>query len=173
MSVQRAAVRQGIQIEQISIAWLVVEAGVALWAGLQAHSIALIAFGADSIIELFAGFVLLWRRSVFIGGLHSGVGGARPVEAQRSIRESARIGAFISFWIIDAVSRICEKAHRRRDRQSGFTGRRRLQYRLCVYGLDGIGGSIAYGVVWMVVGGFGGRSGACVLRDQRRAGSDP
>ena len=54
---QTAAVRKGIRIEQISIAWMVVEAGVALWAGLQAHSIALVAFGADSIIELIAGFV--------------------------------------------------------------------------------------------------------------------
>jgi divalent metal cation (Fe/Co/Zn/Cd) transporter len=42
------------------IAWHVVEFGIALGAGLAAGSIALIAFGADSLIEAVAGFVVLW-----------------------------------------------------------------------------------------------------------------
>jgi len=37
------------------------EMGVALWSGYQAGSIALIAFGLDSGIEIFAGSVLIWR----------------------------------------------------------------------------------------------------------------
>lgn len=43
------------------IAWHIVEFGVALGAGIAASSIALVAFGADSLIEGFAGGVLLWR----------------------------------------------------------------------------------------------------------------
>lgn len=54
-------VRKGINIEIVSIIWMVVEAAVAIGAGIAAHSLALTAFGADSIIELVAGGILLWR----------------------------------------------------------------------------------------------------------------
>jgi divalent metal cation (Fe/Co/Zn/Cd) transporter len=43
------------------IAWHVVEAVVAIGAGLAAASIALVGFGADSLIESLAGLILLWR----------------------------------------------------------------------------------------------------------------
>jgi len=41
--------------------WNVFEATIAIWAGLLAGSVALLAFGLDSIIELFAGAVMIWR----------------------------------------------------------------------------------------------------------------
>ena len=51
------------------IAWHVVEFAIAIAAGVAAGSIALIGFGADSLIEAFAGFVVVW---LFTGGrLHS------------------------------------------------------------------------------------------------------
>jgi divalent metal cation (Fe/Co/Zn/Cd) transporter len=51
------------------IAWHVVEFAIALTAGLAASSIALIGFGADSLIEAVAGFVVVW---LFTGSrLHS------------------------------------------------------------------------------------------------------
>jgi divalent metal cation (Fe/Co/Zn/Cd) transporter len=43
------------------VGWHGVEAAIAVGAGLIAGSIALIGFGADSLIESFAGFILLWR----------------------------------------------------------------------------------------------------------------
>ena len=43
--------------------WNSLEAGVSLWAGVAAGSVALLAFGLDSIVELLAGGVLLWRLS--------------------------------------------------------------------------------------------------------------
>ncbi|MEX2598895.1 MAG: cation transporter [Dehalococcoidia bacterium] len=43
--------------------WNLVEAGVALWSGIGAGSVALLAFGLDSFIELFAGGVLIWHLS--------------------------------------------------------------------------------------------------------------
>ena len=41
--------------------WNVFEATIAIWAALLAGSVALLAFGLDSIIELFAGAVMIWR----------------------------------------------------------------------------------------------------------------
>ena len=41
--------------------WNVLEAIVALWSGVEAGSIALIGFGFDSILELAAGGILIWR----------------------------------------------------------------------------------------------------------------
>jgi divalent metal cation (Fe/Co/Zn/Cd) transporter len=43
--------------------WNLAEAGVALWSGVSAGSAALLAFGLDSLIELFAGGVLIWHLS--------------------------------------------------------------------------------------------------------------
>jgi divalent metal cation (Fe/Co/Zn/Cd) transporter len=41
--------------------WNVFEATIAIWAAIIAGSVALLAFGLDSIIELFAGAVMIWR----------------------------------------------------------------------------------------------------------------
>ena len=42
-------------------AWHLVEFAIAVGAGLAAGSIALVGFGADSLIESLAGFIILWR----------------------------------------------------------------------------------------------------------------
>ena len=52
----------------LTLAYNVVEAGVAVWAGTEAGSIALLGFGLDSVIELAASAVLLWRLSIELGG---------------------------------------------------------------------------------------------------------
>ena len=41
--------------------WNVFEATIAIWVALIAGSVALLAFGLDSIIELFAGAIMIWR----------------------------------------------------------------------------------------------------------------
>lgn len=41
--------------------WNVFEAAIALWSAWMASSVALFAFGLDSLIEIFAGAVLIWR----------------------------------------------------------------------------------------------------------------
>jgi divalent metal cation (Fe/Co/Zn/Cd) transporter len=43
------------------LAWHGIEAAVAIGAGIVAGSIALIGFGADSVVEMIAGVVVLWR----------------------------------------------------------------------------------------------------------------
>jgi divalent metal cation (Fe/Co/Zn/Cd) transporter len=45
----------------IGLAWNLLELVVALWAGFRAGSVALLGFGFDSFVELFAGGVLVWR----------------------------------------------------------------------------------------------------------------
>lgn len=47
----------------IGVLWNLLEAAVAIWSGVGASSGALIAFGFDSIIELFAGGVMIWSLS--------------------------------------------------------------------------------------------------------------
>ena len=53
--------RQGVRLELATIGWMVVEAVVAIAAGVAARSLLLTAFGIDSVIELASGGVLLWR----------------------------------------------------------------------------------------------------------------
>src|SRR3954471_24633073 len=54
-------VRQAKTLAWAGVGWHAVEATVALVAGLAASSIALVGFGADSLVETFAGFTVLWR----------------------------------------------------------------------------------------------------------------
>ena len=62
MSRQRLRQR-ALLLVWIGEAWNIVEAGVALWSAKRAGSVALLAFGLDSLIELFAGAVLIWHLS--------------------------------------------------------------------------------------------------------------
>ena len=64
-------------------AWHLVEFGVAIGAGVAASSIALIAFGADSLIEVFAGSVVFWRFARLRAG-----SAAAELRAQRLIAGS-------------------------------------------------------------------------------------
>ncbi len=62
---KRAAdVRAGVNVEIITVVWMIVEAAVAIAAGLVARSVLLTAFGLDSVIELVSGGALLWRLTV-------------------------------------------------------------------------------------------------------------
>jgi divalent metal cation (Fe/Co/Zn/Cd) transporter len=54
-------VRRAKTLAWLGVAWHGVEATIAVAAGLAASSIALVGFGADSLIEALAGFIVLWR----------------------------------------------------------------------------------------------------------------
>lgn len=54
-------VRLGVWIELVTIVWMVIEASVALTVGFATRSVSLQGFGLDSIVELIAGGILLWR----------------------------------------------------------------------------------------------------------------
>jgi divalent metal cation (Fe/Co/Zn/Cd) transporter len=56
-------IRQAFRLEWLTVGWMAVEAAVAVASGIAAHSITLVAFGLDSVIELASAGVLIWRLS--------------------------------------------------------------------------------------------------------------
>jgi divalent metal cation (Fe/Co/Zn/Cd) transporter len=67
-----AAVRRGVRLEVVTVAWMGVEAVIAIGAGLAAKSVLLTAFGFDSVVELLSGIVLLQLLSTEAGGAGAG-----------------------------------------------------------------------------------------------------
>lgn len=67
-------IRTGIRVEYVSSAWMVVEASGSIAFGLIAGSLALLAFGGDSLIELVSGLAVLahLRRDANGSGMHDG-----------------------------------------------------------------------------------------------------
>jgi divalent metal cation (Fe/Co/Zn/Cd) transporter len=59
-TVERLA-RRARWLSWLSLAWMTVEGGVAIAAGVVAGSIALVGFGLDSAIEGFASVIIIWR----------------------------------------------------------------------------------------------------------------
>ena len=57
--IERELIRRARLAEALTLAWMVVELVVALWAGIAARSVALTTFGVDSGIELFTAGVVL------------------------------------------------------------------------------------------------------------------
>lgn len=60
--------RRGLLLAGLTIAWNVVEAVVAISAGIAAGSIALVGFGFDSTIEVGSAFVVVWQFRAEIRG---------------------------------------------------------------------------------------------------------
>lgn len=60
--------RRGLRLAWFIVVWDVIEGAVAVTAGLAAGSIALIGFGIDSSIEVFAASVVIWQLR---GGAHA------------------------------------------------------------------------------------------------------
>lgn len=66
-----AELRRGVRIERITIGWMFIEVIASLVAAVMAGSVALMAFGLDSGIELLSAGVLLWRLGLEISGAHA------------------------------------------------------------------------------------------------------
>jgi 2-amino-4-hydroxy-6-hydroxymethyldihydropteridine diphosphokinase len=84
------ALRQAVLLEQVSIVWMLAEGGIAVASGIAAHSLALAAFGWDSLIEFVTAGAVLWRVLTEMR-----VAGARPdsIRAQAAERLAARVVA--------------------------------------------------------------------------------
>src|SRR5216684_6788027 len=54
-------IQQAFRLEWLTVAWMIIEALVAIGAGVIAGSLTLTAFGLDSVIELISAGVLIWR----------------------------------------------------------------------------------------------------------------
>ena len=82
--------RRGLRLAWFIVVWDVIEGVVAVTAGLAAGSIALVGFGIDSGIEVFAASVVIWQLR---GGAH-----ARMRTALRLIAISFFVlGAYVGF----------------------------------------------------------------------------
>lgn len=55
-------------LQTITLLWMLIECGVSLFAAQQAHSPLLLAFGADSFVELLSASVVLWNVLQIAGG---------------------------------------------------------------------------------------------------------
>ena len=86
---RESLVRRAKLLAWLGVGWHGIEAAVAVGAGVVAGSIALVGFGADSLVESFAGLALLWRF------------GANRASSELAERRAQRIiGA--SFYVIAA-----------------------------------------------------------------------
>jgi divalent metal cation (Fe/Co/Zn/Cd) transporter len=54
-------IREAVRLEAVSIAWIAIEAIVAVASSAASGSLVLLAFGLDSVIELISAGVLMWR----------------------------------------------------------------------------------------------------------------
>ena len=96
-AIDRAAlVREAFRLEWLTIAWMTIEAVVAIAAAITAGSLALMAFGLDSVIELASAGVLIWRLSI---ELRHG-----QQFSERAERRASRIGGALLFALAAYVT---------------------------------------------------------------------
>jgi divalent metal cation (Fe/Co/Zn/Cd) transporter len=78
-----------------------VEAVIALWAGAVAGSVALVGFGFDSVIELAAATVVLWRMAIEARGADT----TRVAAAERRVRRFVGVTFFVlaAYVLIQSV----------------------------------------------------------------------
>jgi len=93
-------VHQAFWLEWLTIAWMVIEAAVALWSAYVAQSITLLAFGLDSVIELISAGVLVWRLTV---ELRHGQSFSEEAERYASKIGGALLFALAAFVVISAA----------------------------------------------------------------------
>jgi divalent metal cation (Fe/Co/Zn/Cd) transporter len=91
----RGVRRRGLLLEYLTIGWNVVEAVIAIAAGLTASSIALISFGFDSTIEVAAAAIVVWQ---FRAEIRGGVDEEREHRALKMIAVTFFVlAAYVSF----------------------------------------------------------------------------
>ena len=84
-----AAIRRGLWLQYATLGYNVVEAIVAVWAGVAAGSVSLVSFGVDSVLEVASGGVMIWRLG-------------RPAEvAERRSQQAIAISFFgLAGWVL-------------------------------------------------------------------------
>ena len=99
-SVRLNLIRRAFRLEWFTAGWMLIEAAVAIGAGLAARSLSLIAFGADSLIELVSAGVLLWRLNV---ELRQGAEFPESVERRASRISAALLFVLAAYVVVNAA----------------------------------------------------------------------
>jgi divalent metal cation (Fe/Co/Zn/Cd) transporter len=94
-----ALIAQAFRLEYITLAWMMIEAAVAIGSGVAANSLTLTAFGIDSLIELASAAVLVWRLTV---ELRHGQAFAEQAEITASCISGALLFALAIFVVASA-----------------------------------------------------------------------
>ena len=90
-------IQAALRLEAITLGWMVVEAAVSIGAGIAARSLLLVAFGADSIVELLSAGVLFWR----LRREATTTAGEDAIEAVE--RRTARIAGYLLYALAACV----------------------------------------------------------------------
>ena len=94
---------KAMRLEWITLGWMLIEAAVAIGSGIIAHSLTLIAFGADSVIELASACVVIRRLAIELSR-----GEAVAVSFER---RAARIGSVLLFalsgYVVVSAAGVC------------------------------------------------------------------
>jgi divalent metal cation (Fe/Co/Zn/Cd) transporter len=98
---REALVREAFRLEYLTVIWMVIEASVAISAGVAARSLTLLAFGIDSVIELASAGVLIWRLTV---ELRRGQSFAETAEQTASRIGGALLFALAAYVVVVAAA---------------------------------------------------------------------
>lgn len=103
--------RRAIRLEQFSLAWMLIEAGVAVTAGIAAGSLALTSFGFDSLIELVSATLVLRRLRAELAG------GPADERAERRVLRIIAVTFFIlaAYVVISSAVDLAAQAHPERS----------------------------------------------------------
>jgi divalent metal cation (Fe/Co/Zn/Cd) transporter len=92
---RNSALRTAVRLEIVTIVWMVIEAAVAVGAGIAARSLLLVAFGIDSAIELASAVIVFWHfRLEFTKKFENALHGADEIE-----RQAARVAGYLLFLL--------------------------------------------------------------------------
>ena len=103
--------RRAVRLEQFSIGWMLIEAVVAVTAGILAGSLALTSFGFDSVIELVSATLVLGR-------LRAELSGSRPDElAERRVLRIIAVTFFVlaAYVLVGSVIDLATRSHPERS----------------------------------------------------------
>lgn len=110
-----ALLRRAFAWEYASIAWMTVEAAVAIASGVHAGSVSLLAFGLDSLVELASAGVLVWRLAVELRRGHTFAAAAE----RRASRIAGALLLALAAWVVAAA---CGKLAARTGQSFSWSG---------------------------------------------------
>ena len=88
--------QQGLFVEYASLAWMTVECVVAIYSGMAAWSLALLAFGGDSLVELLSSFAVIEH-------LRTGLAGRRSSTAHAETKQTEWITSLLLLSLIPVI----------------------------------------------------------------------